>query len=243
MPKRVFAVLPAAGNGTRMFGGAPEHSKVLLRLLSGFSSLELSLKNLLRADVFCGVAIATRISDLDQVKSVLAEAAPGLESIIVPGGDTRQDSVFAALKAAKGHADYVAVHDAARPFCKPELVRAVVDTAMETQAAILALPESCTLKHSEDQKTIHRTTPRTGIWQAQTPQVFDFNLLFEAYEKAEREGYQATDDSELVERKGHPVTLVRGDPLNIKLTTPEDLEIAGLILAQFLNSAPSLFQA
>ena len=123
----------------------------------------------------------------------------------------------------KPEMDFVAIHDAARPCLANEWITSVFEAAEKTEAAILAIPVSGTLKRVADHR-IKETVSREGLWEAQTPQVFRRQLILEAY--AKRGGFNATDDAQLVERIGHAVTIVPGSPVNIKITAREDLRLA-----------------
>ncbi|HVX60807.1 MAG TPA: 2-C-methyl-D-erythritol 4-phosphate cytidylyltransferase [Pirellulales bacterium] len=143
---------------------------------------------------------------------------------VVEGGKERADSIERALARVKPELEYVAVHDAARPCLADQWIDKVFDAARKTGAAILAVPVSSTLKRVGAKETIAETVSREGLWEAQTPQVFRRQLLLDAY--AQRGGFVATDDAQLVERLGHPVTVVQGSSLNLKITTQEDLRLA-----------------
>src|SRR5205807_1963532 len=125
---------------------------------------------------------------------------------IVEGGSERYDSVARALERVKPEADFIAVHDAARPCIVDEWIDAVFAAAVKTGAAILAAPVTGTLKRAAGDLTIAETIARENLWEAQTPQVFRKQLLTDAY--ARRGTEKATDDAQLVERLGHKVTLV-----------------------------------
>ncbi len=231
MDRVFFAVVPAAGAGTRMgLGGS---SKVLLPL-GASSVLELTLNLLISTGLFRGVAVAIRQKDEAGIDAVISrvskECGGGLEFLKVWGGETRQISVYNCLKALKDRADFVAVHDAARPLCLCEEIRQGARTCLETKAAILACPVSSTVKRADPDGNIAETLPRTGLWLAQTPQFFSYSLLREAHERACADGYIGTDESELVERIGAKVSLVRASENNIKITTPADLELAVAIV-------------
>lgn len=143
---------------------------------------------------------------------------------VVDGGAERADSIQAALGHVKPAAEYICVHDAARPCLADAWIDAVFAAAEKTGAAILAVPVPGTLKKVGPDMKIVETVAREGLWEAQTPQVFRRELLLKAY--AKRDGFQATDDAQLVERLGHPVTVVPGSPINIKITTKEDQRLA-----------------
>ena len=207
--RRTAALIPAAGSGTRL-GLGP---KALLRL-GGLSLLSRS--------------IAALTPQVDEVVVALPEnlelnesLPPGVQRIA--GGATRQASVLALLRATS--ADIVLIHDAARPFLPPQVVRAVKAAALEIGAASAALPVADTLVQSQGEDW-GRLTPREDIWAVQTPQGFERQLLLSAHAQAERQGIQATDDAGLVARLGHPVRLVRGDARLFKITTPGDWELA-----------------
>ncbi|MGI9519347.1 MAG: 2-C-methyl-D-erythritol 4-phosphate cytidylyltransferase [Pirellulaceae bacterium] len=146
---------------------------------------------------------------------------------VVDGGNERADSVQNALAKVNDAAEFVAVHDAARPCITDEDIEAVFVAAQKSGAAILATPVSSTLKVVEN-GTIKETVARSSKWLAQTPQVFRRQDLIVAYQK--RGDRQPTDEAELMETAGHHVTVVKGSPLNIKITTKRDLMLAKSIL-------------
>ncbi len=143
---------------------------------------------------------------------------------VVPGGRERTDSIANALEQVRPDVDYIAVHDAARPCLAAEWIDRVFAAGEKTGAAILAIPVSGTLKRVGADQQILETVARTDLWEAQTPQVFRRALLIDAY--ARRGQKPATDDAELVQRLGHPVAIVPGSPVNLKITTREDLVLA-----------------
>src|SRR5690606_8167980 len=146
---------------------------------------------------------------------------------VVDGGRERADSVQNALARVSPQADYVAVHDAARPLITRAGIDRVFAEAVRTKAAIPGVPISSTIKRV-DQGQIQETVDRTGLWGAQTPQVFERQLLLDVF--ARRGDFNATDEAQLVERLGHPVSMVEGSPFNLKITTQEDLRIATALL-------------
>ena len=174
----------------------------------------------------CILVIAKEDREEFQLKFGANVAIMGVE--VVTGGAERSDSVEAALAQVKSDIDFVAIHDAARPLLADEWIKAVFDEAEKTDAAILALPVADTLKRVSDANVIEETVPRAGLWAAQTPQVFRRQLLLDAY--AKRGGENVTDDAQLVEQAGHPVAVVPGSPLNMKITTREDLRLAEKVI-------------
>jgi 2-C-methyl-D-erythritol 4-phosphate cytidylyltransferase len=148
---------------------------------------------------------------------------------IVAGGDYRQESVENCLLCVPPDTDLVAVHDAVRPFVDGALIEKVIQEAARTGAAILGIPSVDTVKKVE-RTLILGTIPRERIVLAQTPQVFRYSLLKEAFERAAEDGFQATDECSLVEHLGAEVTVVMGSDRNIKITKPADLDLARLFL-------------
>lgn len=157
------------------------------------------------------------------------------------GGNERTDSVAAGLEKLSPEAEYVAIHDAARPCVEEKSIDAVFAEAVKSGAAILASPISATLKRASSAKPplITETVPRESLWAAQTPQVFRRDLIEQAY--AQRGSEPATDDAQLVERMGHGVALVEDSPLNIKITTRRDIKLAELILKTAAPKKPDGF--
>lgn len=147
---------------------------------------------------------------------------------VVAGGKERADSVMNALSRVRADVDFVAVHDAARPLIVKEWVTRVFRAAEEYDAALLATPVTSTLKKVDSANKIEETVPRQNLWAAQTPQVFRRQLLLDAY--ARRGNLQPTDEAQLVEQTGHPVHVVEGSPLNIKITTQDDFRMAESLL-------------
>ncbi len=152
--------------------------------------------------------------------------ALGITARIAVGGAQRQDSVRAGL-AASADAEWVVIHDAARPLVTLELIERGVAAARETGAAIAAMPAIDTIKVVEDGRIVH-TPPRASLWQAQTPQVFRRDLLLQAHQAA---ASAATDDAELVEACGAVVRVYEGAYSNLKVTTDIDLILARALLA------------
>ncbi len=225
----MYGIIPAAGSGSRMGELTQERAKILLPIGSQTTSepvLAHTLRALAESGVLKGVVLVTRPEDSQEILSLAQSACGDLEVLIASGGATRQESVKAGLQALAGKAEFVLVHDAARPCCPTERIQAVATKGRETGAALLAIPVKSTLKRVNKAGVIEATVPRADIWEAQTPQVFSYELLCRAHDEANVAGYVGTDDCELVERLGHAVSVVEGVERNIKLTTPADLELA-----------------
>jgi len=220
----VTAILAAAGAGVR-FGGADSK---LFAPLAGQPILLWSFRALLASPSISDVVVVASRADRERVTALLA-GEPRLRAIC-QGGAERCDSVRNALAHVAESAEYVAVHDAARPAASPALIERVIAAARAHRAAAPALPVTDTLKHSLDGTQTLATQDRREFFTVQTPQVFERELLVSAYEQARASGFAGTDDASFVERTGVPVRLVPGDAENLKITHPEDLERAARAL-------------
>jgi 2-C-methyl-D-erythritol 4-phosphate cytidylyltransferase len=220
---KVSVIVPAAGAGKRfgdkgnkifqrIGGGQP----VFIRTLEAFTS---------RKDV-CQVLLVVAEADLEEMKTRFGSNLGFMGVKIVPGGAARSDSVRNALAQVADEAELICVHDAVRPCVAQPWIDDVFAEAEKTGAAILAYPVHGTLKKVSEANVIDETVPRADLWVAQTPQVFAKDVLRKAYES----GGSATDDAALVEAIGHAVSVVRGDPRNIKITTPGDLAFAAAVI-------------
>ncbi|WP_053095289.1 2-C-methyl-D-erythritol 4-phosphate cytidylyltransferase [Neomoorella thermoacetica] len=220
-------IIAAAGRGRRL---GREVNKVFLPL-AGKPMLAYSLAVAVASPLVDEIIIVTRPDDIPLCRQVVAGEGAGKVKAIVAGGAERQDSIAEGLKAVARAAEWVAVHDGARPFLTPALLEKTILAARNTGAAIAALPVKETIKQGGEAGIVAATLDRKGLWSAQTPQVFRREWLVDAYREAAEKGWQATDDAALVERLGYPVKLVPGEETNIKITTPGDLVLAGALLA------------
>ena len=148
-------------------------------------------------------------------------------SAIVAGGRTRQDSVRNGLERMT-HTEMVAIHDGVRPLVSGDVISRTIEAALSSCAAVACAPVRETLKRQTG--SLLETLPAAGLWLAHTPQTFRTSLILEAHRKALEDGFEGTDDAVLVERLGHPVTIVEDSENNLKITTPEDLARAALLL-------------
>ena len=215
---RAAAVIPAAGVGTRFGGRTP---KQFLRF-GAMPILAATVRHFATHPAVAVLVVAAPAPFIARTRRILAPLACRAPLTVVAGGRTRQDSVWLALQAAPEDAEVVVVHDGVRPVITRRLIDAVVAAAVETGAAVCALPITETVKRVRGE-LVEATLDRSELWTVQTPQAFRADLLREAHEKARRDGVVGTDDAVLVERLGHPVRVVRGLPENVKITTPEDL--------------------
>jgi 2-C-methyl-D-erythritol 4-phosphate cytidylyltransferase len=216
------ALIVAAGRGERLGSGRPK----ALVPLCGRPMLEWSVASLQAVPEVTQIIVALPAGELD--------AAPA-GTIAVAGGTQRSHSVRNAL-AACGHGDPVIVHDAARPLASTELFAQAlleIERHQDVAAVIAAAPVADTIKEvGADGATVTRTLQRARLWAVQTPQVFRRAALERALDAPDDELARATDDAWLVERTGGVVRILGSDPGNIKVTTPADLRVAELRLAE-----------
>ncbi|TVX95669.1 2-C-methyl-D-erythritol 4-phosphate cytidylyltransferase [Cohnella terricola] len=219
------AVVVAAGRGTRM--GASEN-KVYLEL-AGRTVLAHTLEAFERSISVKSVVLVVGPGEQDRATGVAEREGFRKITRVIIGGAERQDSVYAGLDALTTRG--VLVHDAARPLVTPEQIEACCAAAEEHGASALAVPVKDTIKVSDGNGFIVSTPERSTLWSVQTPQAFDRSELMAAHRQAREEGAFATDDAMLLERLSRKVAIVRGDYANLKITTPEDLTFAELLLA------------
>jgi 2-C-methyl-D-erythritol 4-phosphate cytidylyltransferase len=213
------ALLVAAGRGERLGASAPK-AFVTLR---GRPMLEWSLEALQAAP---------------SVERVVVAVPPGVEHPLgVTGGASRSESVRNALAAA-GDADAVVVHDAARPLLEPDLVERCLAALADADAAIAAAPVTDTIKEADGQ-VVSATLDRSRLWAIQTPQAFRRAALEDALAQPPEVLAAATDDAGLVEARGGLVRVVESSPRNLKVTTPTDLKLAEMLLADRLPPPPA----
>lgn len=221
-----FAViLPAAGNSTRF---QQQHKKKVFVELKGRPVWVRSVEHFVNRDDVVQTILTIAPDDLEWFREKFQANLAFLNVEIVAGGKERADSVQNALAKVRDDVDFIAVHDAARPLLVKDWVNQVFAAAEQHGAALLAIPVTSTLKRVDRQNIVQQTVDRTGLWSAQTPQVFRRELLLQAYQQ--RGSLNATDEAQLVEQLGHPVHVVPGSPLNLKITTPDDFRMAEVLL-------------
>jgi 2-C-methyl-D-erythritol 4-phosphate cytidylyltransferase len=197
-----------------------------------------TLRRLAASTAITDFFLSTRADDIVSLQGIVAKAGLGRPARVVHGGDTRQQSVANALAQVDPSTEIVLVHDAVRPFVTPAQVDRVITEARTRGAAILGIPAIDTVKEvkrsslPEDVALISSTIPRERVVLAQTPQVFSYALLRDAFKKAQQDGITGSDESAIVERFGHDVFVVLGSQRNLKITRPEDMELARFYLEQ-----------
>ena len=222
--KRCGAVIVAAGTASRMGGidkvMAPLRGEpVILRTVRAFQE----------TDAIREIVIVTR-EDLIMPVSDLCAGLDKVKAVVV-GGGSRQESVWLGLNALSKGMELAAIQDGARPLVTPALIDRTVRAAHSYGAAAPAIPVKDTIK-VEKSGLIESTPDRSTLRAVQTPQVFDFDLLRGALQKARDDGTEVTDDCSAVERLGMKIRLVEGEERNLKVTTPLDLKIAELLLEE-----------
>lgn len=223
-----FAVILAAAGRSSRFGASSPRDKKTFRELKGRAVWLRAAEVFQARDDVEQMLLVLAPEDIDWFREKFQPNLAFMKLDIVEGGEQRADSVQNALGRVQSDIDFVAVHDAARPLITGNQVEDVFAAAQKSGAAIPATPVSSTVKRV-DSGAIQETVSRTGLYAAQTPQVFSRDILLEAF--AKRSDFQPTDEAQLVERIGHAVSIVEGSPLNIKITTQEDLKMAGALLS------------
>jgi 2-C-methyl-D-erythritol 4-phosphate cytidylyltransferase len=232
-PCNVCAIIVAAGESRRMNGVdkvmAPLAGKpVLARALAGKPVLARAVEPFQNSELISRIIIVSSEINLDRVRQMAATEKWTKVSRICPGGKRRQDSVAAGLAQVES-AEWVMIQDGARPLVTAGLIQRGLDSAQETGSAIPAVPVSDTIKIADDNMWITETPPRQNLWAIQTPQVFRFAIIKEAYARIKGD---VTDDASLVEQLGYKVKLFPGSLDNIKITNPRDLVLAECLVKQ-----------
>jgi 2-C-methyl-D-erythritol 4-phosphate cytidylyltransferase len=225
MNARAAVIVPAAGRGRRM-GSLP---KAFLSL-AGRPVLYWALEVLLSDPRVIQAVVAVDRTTAADPPQWLKTLDPRVS--IVAGGEERMLSVRNALLMANSEAVVAVVHDAARPLVSKALVSRVIDEAAAGRSVTTALPVSDTVHQVAEDGRIVATPDRSRLWRAQTPQAFPMSVLKQAYQTAGEARVSSTDDASLVARLVGPVHVVEGESANIKLTVPEDMLLAELLLRQ-----------
>ena len=230
-----YAIILAAGSGKRMGTHIPKQ----FLDLAGRPVLAWTLTAFERADRIDRVVLVVGREDLDTCRDQFGKKKFSKVVDVVAGGAERQDSVACGLRAIPQEADVIAVHDGARAYITPEDINAVVLTAAERGAAVLGTPVTDTIKRVQGDQ-VAKTLDRSTLRAVQTPQAFRRDVIFRAHRAARESGYLGTDDTALVERLGEAITIVPGRADNIKITSPEDLDMGLHILEKRGDVTPTL---
>ncbi len=228
----VCAVIVAAGAGRR-FGGDTAKQ---YRLLAGEPLIVRTLRVFDECPAIDRTVLVVPDVDIPWIADTFLSGAGLVKPLqLAAGGQSRQESVCNGLRHVPASTAFVAIHDAVRPLVSQACIAACIEGARRNGACIAALPAWDTLKQVEADGSIRGTLPRDRIWLAQTPQVFRTALIRDAHAAACRSGWTGTDDAELVERIGTRVHVTPGSRMNFKITTPDDLHLAEMLL----SSAPA----
>ncbi|MBI5100566.1 MAG: 2-C-methyl-D-erythritol 4-phosphate cytidylyltransferase [Nitrospirae bacterium] len=225
MGKNVVAIVPAAGMGRR-FG---EGTNKTLEILAGRPMMVWALEALESIAEVTEIIPVIKDGDMALTADLVEEYHISKVRRIAPGGKERQNSVFHGLRLVDDRESIVIVHDGARPLIEPAVISGAIRQMEGCDGVVVGVPVKDTVKEARD-GFVGKTLDRGALWSVQTPQIFYYDVLFRAYERAMKEGFYSTDDSALVERYGGTIKIVQGSYTNIKVTTPEDLNIAELFL-------------
>lgn len=230
---KAAVIVVAAGRGQRM---KAKLNKQYLPL-AGKPVLYYSLAACLASGCFKQiVAVVTPGEEEIFRRDVLLPYFPDKRICVVGGGNERQDSVWQGLSAVPDEMDFICVHDGARPLASVELFARTLEKGIELGTAVAAVPVKDTIKRVDKFYKVVETPPRESLWAVQTPQVFRRDWLVSAYRRAMHEGFYATDDAALLEHYGYPVHIVSSDYSNLKVTTPDDLILAEVLLGREGNA-------
>ncbi|QIB27172.1 2-C-methyl-D-erythritol 4-phosphate cytidylyltransferase [Caloranaerobacter azorensis] len=225
--KYISVIVPAAGMGKRM------NSKINKQFIKikDIPILARTLMEFNKCDYIDEIIVVTRYDEIDFCqKEIIDKYKLDKVKKVIQGGKERQDSVYNGLKEVNKKSDIVLIHDGARPFVKRNIIEENIKFALEYGACVTGVPVKDTIKKVDLNGEIISTPNRKELWAIQTPQTFRYDLILKAYEKAKLDNFLGTDDSMLVERMGYKVKIVMGDYSNIKITTPEDLIIAEILV-------------
>lgn len=225
----IHAIIPAAGRGKRLGGKIKKQFLTLCDHPVAVHTLTAFQHSPLIDDIIC---ICSK-EDLSIFERLVSDHGLIKVTKILPGGERRQDSVWAGVSHLAERSDpndLIAVHDGVRPLVTPQLIEKVIEAAKGEGSAVAALPVTDSLKQVSSDKMVLKSLPRENVWAMQTPQVFRLGILLKAYRTAAQEGFEATDEAMLVERLGLPIRCVEGSIENVKITLPSDLETAEIFL-------------
>jgi 2-C-methyl-D-erythritol 4-phosphate cytidylyltransferase len=224
----VYLLIPAAGSGKRMGG---DRNKLLMPLL-GKPLISWTLMAARESQSIHWIGIIAQPNEWQEFREIATDLSLSKVIHLIPGGATRQESVYRGLQGLPAVAEQVLIHDGARCLATPDLFDRCAAAVLNYAGLIAAVPVKDTIKVVDAQKQIASTPDRSQLWAAQTPQGFDVEKLRHCHDEGVRQGWEVTDDAALFEQCGLPVQIVEGEETNLKVTTPVDLAIAEFILRQ-----------
>lgn len=211
----IKAIITAGGSSSR-FG----QSNKLLEKIHSKEIIKYTLEAFLKVNEINEIIICSHKTIIEDLSLIFRKEN---KIKIIEGGQTRQESVYNGLNAL-GHSDYVLIHDGARPMITPEIIKNVIKMVQDKKALTVATKTIDTIKQVDENLKIVKTIDRSSLYNTQTPQAFEFNLIKDAHEKLK--GQDFTDDAGMLEFLGHEVYILEGDYKNVKITTQNDLDIA-----------------
>jgi 2-C-methyl-D-erythritol 4-phosphate cytidylyltransferase len=221
---KTYAIIPAGGSGKRIGSKTPkQYIKV-----KGKELIVHSLEIFQRSDLIDHIVIAAQPDYFDKLQEFKQKYQLTKILNVVEGGRDRQESVKNALFSIKAEkTDIIAVHDAARPLLPPSILNKALTEAKSSHSVVVAIPARDTLVKGNNKVVDY--IDRTDIFYVQTPQIFNYEIILDAFEKAVEKGFKGTDESMLVKKAGYDVNIVNGSMLNFKVTSESDLELFNLI--------------
>jgi len=230
LPNQVIAIIPAAGIGARM---RSDQAKQFIDLC-GKPILAVTLNHFQKCSLVDKIVVVVSEDDVDYCnREIVDRYQQSKVCMVVAGGKRRQDSVRKGLESVGDLCKWVLIHDGVRPLVTTGLIEKVIKAAKKFRAVITGLPVKETVKELDDQGMVSQSVHRSHLWLIQTPQIFQFEDINLAHQKAIQDGWEeATDDAFLIEKMGIPVKIIKGDESNIKITTPQDLDIARFLMSK-----------
>src|SRR5262245_59691397 len=224
------AIVLAAGAGRRVGGTTP---KTFLPI-AGRPLVLRTVDRMFSARTVGDVIVVVAAGELERCQSMLRvdDALRGRPWRLQTGGATRQQSAKRGLEKLGADTDIVIIHDGARPSVSASLIDRSVEAASEKVAVVVGVAARDTIKVVGPDGRIQSTPERSSLWEIQTPQVFRRDLIVTAHEQAEKDGSQVTDDAMVVERTGTPVFVLEGERTNLKITVPEDVWLAEMLIRE-----------
>ena len=213
-----FALIITAGGTSSRYG----KTNKLLEKINGKTVIEYTISRFLNFDEIEEIIVPTNITIIDELKNIISDK----RIKIINGGNTRQESVYNALRQV--HSDYVLIHDGARPLIKEDTIKEVFETVQKKDAVSVMTKTTDTIKEVDENGRIIKTIDRSKLYNTQTPQAFKTELIKNAHEKLKGQTY--TDDCSMLEKLNIPVYMVNGDYTNIKITTKSDLDFAKIYI-------------
>lgn len=229
-PNQVTAIIPAAGSGTRM---GLKKAKQFMDLC-GKPILAVTLSHFQECNLVDRIVVAVSQDDVDYcLREIVDRYKLSKVFKVIVGGKRRQDSVRKGIEAVSDSCRLVLIHDGVRPLVTNGLIERVIKAANDFRAVITGLPVKETVKEADSKGRVLRSIDRGHLWLIQTPQIFRWEDIHLAHQKAIRHGWEeATDDAFLIEKMGIPVKMIEGEEDNIKVTTPQDLDMARFLISK-----------